>query len=513
VCIGVPGRLVGNRLRTSIAEEQHLSDAAQYALIIALTGAIALAAVLVNRLSARLRIPAPVWMLAAAAVAVQIIPGVPALRDDAVEQVVTVALVLILFNGGRHIGWSRLRPALVPIIVVGVLGTFLTAAASGALLHIGFGLAWYAALLVGTAVSPTDPAVVFSVLGQQEISGRSGTILEGESGANDPVGIALMGGLLAAGGVSGVAVGRIAADFLLQMTIGVAAGVAGGIALLWFMRRVSLPSEALYPLRTLASVLLLYGVTTLLQGSGFLAVFVAGILIGHRRAPYQGEIARFHAALAGLAEIVAFVALGLTIDLTVLARMDVWLPGLVLGLALAIVIRPLVVGLCLLPAQLERGERAFVLFAGLKGAVPILLGELILAADVPGAERLYGIVVIVVIFSVIVQGSLVPTVARRLGVPMQPVTPEPWAVGVRLRAEPETAHQMTIADGSLADGKTVEDVAELAGNIWISIVVRDGLLLPVHGDTQLRAGDLVTLLIDEDLPQEVAGMFTKPSEP
>jgi cell volume regulation protein A len=489
-----------------------LSDTAQYALIIALTGAIALAAVLVNRLSARLRVPAPVWMLAAAAVAVQVIPGVPALRDDAVEQVVAVALVLILFNGGRHIGWSRLRPALVPIIVVGVIGTFLTAAASGALLHIGFGLAWYVALLVGTAVSPTDPAVVFSVLGQQEISGRSGTILEGESGANDPVGIALMGGLLAVGGVSGVAVGRIAADFLLQMTIGVAAGVAGGIALVWFMRRVSLPSEALYPLRTLASVLLLYGVTTLLHGSGFLAVFVAGILIGHRRAPYQGEIARFHAALAGLAEIVAFVALGLTIDLTVLARMDVWLPGLILGLALAIVIRPLVVGLCLLRAQLERGERVFVLFAGLKGAVPILLGELILTADVPDAERLYGIVVIVVIFSVVVQGSLVPTVARRLGVPMQPVRPEPWAVGVRLRAEPETAHQITIADGSLVDGKTVEDVAEMAGNIWISIVVRDGLLLPVHGDTQLRAGDLVTLLIDEDLPQEVAGMFTKPSE-
>ena len=163
---------------------------------------------------------------------------------------------------------------------------------------------------------------------------------------------------------------------------------------------VSLPSEALYPLRTLASVLLLYGATTLLHGSGFLAVFVAGIIIGQRRAPYQREIERFHAALAGLAEIVAFVGLGLTIDLAVLARMDVWLPGVILGLALAIIIRPLVVGLCLLPAQLERGERAFVMFAGLKGAVPILLGLLLLTADVPDTERLYGIVVIVVIFSV-----------------------------------------------------------------------------------------------------------------
>ena len=360
-----------------------MSETARFALIITVTGAIALAAVLVNRLSARLRLPAPVWMLAAAAIAVFLVPGVPAPRDETVQQVVSVALVLILFNGGRHIGWARLRPALGLIIVVGVFGTFLTAAGGGVLMHAAFGLAWYVALLVATAVSPTDPAVVFSVLGQQEIAGRSGTILEGESGANDPVGIALMAGLLAAGGVSGAAFGGVAVDFVLQMTIGVAAGVAGGMALLWFMRRVSLPSEALYPLRTLASVLLLYGATTLLHGSGFLAVFVAGIVIGDRRAPYQREIERFHAALAGLAEIVAFVVLGLTIDLTVLARMDVWLPGLILGVALAVVIRPLFVGLCLLPAQLERGERAFVLFAGLKGAVPILLGDLLLTADVP----------------------------------------------------------------------------------------------------------------------------------
>jgi potassium/hydrogen antiporter len=486
-----------------------LSETARYALLLALLGAIALGAVLVNRLSARLRVPAPIWMLVAAAIAVQLIPGMPSPPEAVVVEVVTVALVLILFDGGRHIGWSRLRPALVPIIVVGVLGTFLTAAGGSVLLHLGFGMAWYVALLVATAVSPTDPAVVFSVLGRQEIAGRSGTILEGESGANDPVGIALMGGLLAAGGLSGAAFGSIAVDFVLQMAIGLATGLAGGFALLGFMRRVTLPSEALYPLRTLASVLLLYGVTTLMHGSGFLAVFVAGIVIGGRRAPYQREIERFHAALAGLAEIVAFVGLGLTIDLDVLARTDVWLPGLILGLALAVIIRPLVVGLCLLPAQLDRGERAFVLFAGLKGAVPILLGLLILTADVPDAERLYGIVVIVVIFSVAVQGSLVPAVARRLGVPMQPIRPEPWAVRVQLQTEPDSAYQVAIAPGSVVDGRTVADIAELAGNVWISMVVRDGVLLPVRGATRLKAGDLVTLLIEEDSSHEVA-MFNKP---
>jgi cell volume regulation protein A len=161
---------------------------------------------------------------------------------------------------------------------------------------------------------------------------------------------------------------------------------------------------------------------------------------------------------------------------------------------------------------LDRGERTFVLFAGLKGAVPILLGDLLLTADVPDAERLYGIVVVVVIFSVVVQGSLVPTVARRLGVPMQPIRPEPWTMGVRLEAEPDTARQVRVAEGAVVDGRTVAEVAELASNIWISIVVRDGRLLPVQGDTELRAGDLVTLLIDGDVPDEVTEMFTEPTQ-
>ena len=204
------------------------------------------------------------------------------------------------------------------------------------------------------------------------------------------------------------------------MVIGAAIGVVGGRALLWFMRRVPLPGEGLYPLRTLACAALLYGVATLARGSGFLAVFVAGIAIGDEDAPYRDEIRRFHSALAGLAEIVAFVVLGLTINLDVLAHRDVWLPGLVLAVVIAFVARPLLVGLCLLPARMTRRENGFVLFAGLKGAVPLLLGQLIVGAHVHGSERLYGIVVVVVIFSVLVQGTLTPTVASLLKIPMRP---------------------------------------------------------------------------------------------
>ena len=151
-------------------------------------------------------------------------------------------------------------------------------------------MGWHLALLVGTAVAATDPAVVFSVFGRREIAGRTGVLLEGESGANDPVGIALLSALLAAHGSAGAIIGHVVAEFALQMTVGVAVGVAGGLALLAFMRRVPLPSEGLYSPRVLAGVLVIFGVATVAQGSGFLAVLVAGIILGDEPAPYKREI-------------------------------------------------------------------------------------------------------------------------------------------------------------------------------------------------------------------------------
>jgi len=292
------------------------------------------------------------------------------------------------------------------------------------------------------------------------------------------------------------------------MGVGAGIGILGGRAVLWFMRAVPLPSEGLYPLRTAACALILFGVATLAHGSGFLAVFVAGILLGDARAPYKREIERFHSALASLGEIVAFIVLGLTVDLAELTRADVWIPGLIIGVVLAVVVRPVFVGLCLIPARLKSNERKFVLFAGLKGAVPILLGSFILAAHVPAAERLYGIVVIVVVFSVLVQGSLVPTVASLVHLPMRTAAPEPWALGVRLADEPDGAHHLTITAGAPADGHRIDDLTMLPEDAWISFVVRDHRLLPVRGDSQLLAGDEVLVVADPDQHDAITATFT-----
>ncbi len=483
-----------------------MSDTVVFAEELLVAAGVVVAAVLSNRLTQRLLVPAPALMLAAAAIAVQVLPGLhhPALLD--VEHLVTVALVLILFDGGMGIGWPAFRAAARPIAMVGVLGTFLTTLGVAACAHWLIGLDWYAAVLVATAVAPTDPAVVFSVLGEREVSGRSGTILEGESGANDPVGIALMASLLTAGSLSGHGMGQVAGEFALQMVVGGVVGVLGGRAMLWFMRRVPLPGEGLYPLRTLACAFALYGVAGVLHGSGFLAVFIAGILIGEARAPYKREIEHFHSALASLGEIVAFVALGLTVELADLVDPDVWVPGLVVWALLAVVVRPLALEPLLAGSGLRRGEKSFVMFAGLKGAVPILLGGLIVAEHIPDDDRLYGIVIVVVVLSVVVQGSLVPTVAHRLGIPMRVVEPEPWSLGVRLRDEPHGVHRLTVAAGSPADGSRIEDLDDLPESAWISFVVRSGELVQVAPDTVLHDGDEALVLgapDDADLLREV----------
>jgi len=487
-----------------------VSELEHFGAIILLVSAAVVVAVASNRVSEKLQVPAPAIFFGATVLTVLMRPEWGDTPLVTVERIVTVAVAAILFDGGMHIGVKKLRSSIGLISAVGVIGTFATTAAVALLAHSVFGFDWWVAMLLGTAIAPTDPAVVFSVLGRREISGRSGTLLEGESGANDPVGIALLVSLVAAGGVGLSAWGSVAGEFALQLSVGLAVGVVGGQALVWFMRNVPLPSEALYPLRTLASGFVIFGLATVVHGSGFLAIFVAGIVLGDERAPYKGEIQRFASAVASLAEIVAFVALGLTVDLDVITQSDVWPVGLAIAGALIFVIRPVLVGLVLVPFGLDRQERLFVLWSGLKGAVPLLLGLIVLSADVPDASRVYGIVVVVVMVSVLLQGTLVPTVASRLQLPMRLREPEPWALGVRLRDEPDGVHRLRVRAGSRADGVTIEDLPVSSDDVWVSFVVREQQLVGVGGGTVLRSGDEVMVLADPGLHDELAAIFGSP---
>ncbi len=340
-------------------------DTAAFGLVVLVVALAGLAAVLASPASERLRIPAPAFFLLAAAAASDLWPRLGQVPFGAVEQVVTVALAVILFDGGMGLGWRRLRGAALPIVGLGTAGTLATASGVAAVAHLLFGMDWRVALLLGAALAPTDPAVVFSVLGRRQLEGRGRTILEGESGSNDPVSIGLLAALLTTSATGLAAAGQVAAEMVPQLAIGLAAGGAGGWALRALTRRVALPREGLYPVRVLAGALVIYGAAAAAGGSGFLAVFVAGVIIGDARVPGQREITRFHSALASLAEIVAFALLGLTIGLNGLFRDWAWLIGLILAVVLAVLIRPLVAGALLWRVRLPGRERLFVLWAGL----------------------------------------------------------------------------------------------------------------------------------------------------
>jgi cell volume regulation protein A len=270
------------------------------------------------------------------------------------------------------------------------------------------------------------------------------------------------------------------------MSLGLVVGIGGALLLLPVMRHVRLTGPALYPIRVLAGAGIIYGLAAVIGGSGFLAVFVAGVVLGDVAAPRKGEIEGFLSSLAGLAEIAAFVALGLTVGLGDLESGETWVDGIVLALFVAFVARPAALIPLLIPARLTWGERLFVAWAGLKGAVPILLGALALLSGADDAAQLYGIVFIVVLFSVVVQGASVPVVASRLRIPMR-----------RVDHDLAEVLEFVVRDDAFASGRRLADLP-LGERAWIGVLIRDGRPRDVSGKVVLEPGDRVHVYCQPD---------------
>ncbi|MFL6012419.1 MAG: potassium/proton antiporter [Gaiellaceae bacterium] len=455
-----------------------------------------LVALLSTKVTERVSIPAPAIFFLAAALVSDLFPTVADyVSIETVERIGVVALIVILFDGGMEVGWRSFRASAVPITVLGTIGTFATAGLVALCAHGLFDLSWTLSWLLGAAVAPTDAAVMFSVLGNREVAGRSKTILEGESGWNDPVGIALVIGVLDFAEHPDSSVWTIVSDFTIEMAVGLAVGVVCAWLLLQLMRRVSLPGESLYAVRSLLAAAAIYGVATVAEGSGFLAVFVAGVLVGDARVPFKREIERFHSSLASLAEIIVFAALGLTFHFADLAKENIWLDGVLLALILGILVRPLVVVSLLAPIRLRWAERSFIAWVGLRGAAPLVLATFGLLSGIEGSTRIYNLVVVMVTVSVLLHGSTTMLAARRLRIPMRRRQLEPYSVYVGLQEEPEGVVRYRVAPGTHAEGRRVRDLS-IGDSTWISLIVRDGMPIQPRGSSRVRAGDEVLVLTD-----------------
>ena len=410
----------------------------------------------------------------------------------------SLALAVILFDGGLRTKVDTFRVGLRPAVTLATLGVLLTVGITGLLTSLLLDLPLIVGLLIAAIVGSTDAAAVFYLLRAHglELKQRVGATLEIESGSNDPMAIFLTIALVEfmVGEHASLGIG-LAVEFVQQMGIGAVVGLAGGLMMQWLINHIRL-TPGLYPLLAVAGALLLFGAAAVLDGSGFLAVYLAGILLGNRPLQSAQNIRRFHDGLAWLAQIIMFLMLGLLVSPQEL--LDVAAHGLVIAAILILLARPLAVIACLLPFRFPWREQLFMGWVGLRGAVPILLGLLPFMAGAEGAAMYFNVAFFVVLISLVVQGWTVAPLARLLQLDVPPRSRVVHRLELDLPGQAEfELVGYTIEEDSPAVYKMVGRL-KLPENTRIVTVVRQGNPLADADDDILQVNDYVYVLTSPD---------------
>lgn len=469
-------------------------------------GVILLLSVLASKVSDRFGVPALVLFLALGMLAGSDGPGGIYFDNPAVAQFLGVAaLALILFSGGLSTSWPEVRPVLGPSLVLATAGVLITAVVFALFAWKALGLSLLEGMLLGSIVSSTDAAAVFSVLRSRNVSlkGTLKPLLELESGSNDPMAALLTIGFVQVLTNPEMSASALLLQFALQLPLGALGGYLMGRAILWLVNNIQLGYEGLYPVLTLSMVLLTYSGATLIGGNGFMAVYVAGILVGNSIFVHKRSLLRFHDGLAWLMQIAMFLTLGLLVFPHRLA--PVIGSGLLATIWLMAVARTVSVFLCLWPTRTSFREKAFISWVGLRGSVPIVLATFPLLAGVEKAEFMFSIVFFVVLISVLAQGTSLTLVARWLGLdaPMRrarvfPIEYDPLG---GLKSEMK---ELTIPEGSPVVGQSLVAL-NLPPAFLIVLIARGSDYVVPSGATTLESGDTLLVLSDAEAFARVQG--------
>jgi len=477
--------------------------------LILVAGLLLLIGIGSSKFSARFGLPVLVLFLAVGMLAgSEGIGGIAFDNYQLAHGIGTIALAMILFDGGLRTSTDAIRMVWKPAFTLATLGVLITSIVTGAAAAYILGIPMLLGMLLGSIVGSTDAAAVFSVLRSSgvRLRERLSNTLEIESASNDPMAIFLTVGLIE------VLLGRtelgfgLVTFFLQQMVVGGLAGLAVGRLAVIAVNRVNLEAAGMYPLVVSASGLVAYGVAAGLGGSGFLAVFLAGVVIGNSRIVFQRGILFFHDASAWLSQIVMFVVLGL---LSFPSRLlDVAWEGLLVAAVLILVARPVAVLLTATPFGYSRRELTMISWVGLKGAVPITLATFPLLMGVPGAETIFDVVFFVVLLSALTQGISLPYFARRLGLELPATTAPPVSLEITsLKHVDGDIVDFTLSHDSRAVGRTIVDLGMPQG-VVIAMVARGEEIIPPSGSTVLRAGDHVFVVMRPKLRAAVERIFS-----
>lgn len=470
-------------------------------------GILLLLAIFASKASGRLGLPSLLVFLTIGILAGSEGIGGIELDDAGVAQAIgIVALAIILFAGGLDTSWASVRPVLGRGLALSTVAVAVTAVTMGGVAAWLLDLPILAGLTLGAIVSSTDAAAVFSVMRSRGASLRDDTkrVLELESGSNDPMAIFLTLSFITLVQDPAASWWWLVPTFFQQMLLGAAIGLGTGWAMVWLVNRIDLGYDGLYLVLTLGVVLIAYPVADLLGGNGFLSVYLAGVMMGNRPFIHKRSVVRFHDGLAWLMQIAMFVTLGLLVFPSQLVQVIV--PGLVLALVLIFVARPLGVLAALLPFRASPSELGIVSWVGLRGAVPIILATYPLVLNVPNAVLIFNVVFFIVATSVLLQGPLIPVVARWLGVDAPTDEGPRYPIELEQTADFDSdLTEVPIPPGSPVVDRKIVDL-DLPDAALIILISRDGRFIVPRGGTTLRERDRLLTLADAESLEAVRAL-------
>lgn len=467
---------------------------------------LAILSILASKVSDRFGVPALLLFLALGMLAGSDGVGGIYFDDPQLAQFVgVISLAFILFSGGLDTNWRAVRPVLRNGLSLSTLGVLVTAGAVAALAVWVLDFSPWQAMLLGAIVSSTDAAAVFTVLRSRSLGlkGSLRPLLELESGSNDPMAVFLTVMLIQvlsqpAGGLTSA----VFLDFLQQMLVGAAIGFLLGKLTLLLVNRLNLGYDGLYPVLTLSMVLLIYSVTELAGGSPFLAVYLAGIVVGNQEFVHRRSLLRFHDGLAWLVQIAMFLTLGLLVFPSrlpaVIGR------GLLIAAGLVLIARPAGVFTSLLFSKYSIHEKLFAAWVGLRGAVPIILATFPLVAGIPQADLVFDIVFFVVLTSIVLQGTTVGLAARILNVTEPLITRRLYPLEFNpIKGLKSEVVELTVPGDSPTVGRAIFELG-LPDELLVVLVARGDEYLVPSGGTRLAEGDALLVLCDRRTLEEIA---------
>jgi cell volume regulation protein A len=427
--------------------------------------------------------------------------------DDPVlaREVGVVSLAAILYEGGLSTSWRRLRQVVVPAVLLSTAGVVITAAVTGLAAHTFFDLNWQEALLLGAVVSSTDAAAVFATLRHTRLRRRIARTLEAESGGNDPVAIALTIGLISVIDKPGYGASDFLVTLVEQIGFGLLLGILVGGVATWVFARIPNAIGSFVPVASVATAAIAYGAADVVHGSGFLSVYIVGLAVGSTPSRYRGQLVAFHEGLAYIAQVALFIVLGLLVFPSRLPH--VALAGFALTAALVLVARPVAVWISTAFSRFTHRERLLLGWAGLRGAVPIVLGTIVLSSHVSSAQTIFDAVFFVVLVSAVLQGTTLEWAARKLRL-VTAAAPARAPLEVAGSWSSLELQEFVVRPDHAIAGSAVRELG-LPREALVAVVVRGDDAIPPRGSTTLEPEDTLFVLVPHDKQPELEDVFER----